>query len=78
MVLRVSRIYSSYIRGGKRAAVAGSENAATLTSLHFGWRFKERLGAGMTLCDLTKDMTTGKSMYTKFYDLSLVHGIGLL
>jgi len=32
----------------------------------------------MTLCDLTNDMTIGKSIYTEFYDLLLVHDIGLL
>ena len=32
----------------------------------------------MTLCDLTKDMTIGKSIYTEFYDLLLMHVLGLL
>ena len=32
----------------------------------------------MTLCDSTNDMTIGKSIYTEFYDLLLIHVLGLL
>ena len=72
---------SSYIRGGKRVAVAGSETATTLTSsLHFHikrWcRIEERMGTGKTLCDKTNDKTTGKNMYRKLCDLLLVHVLG--
>ena len=72
---------SSYIRGGKRVAVAGSETATTLTSsLHFHfkrwWRIEGRIGTGKTLCDKSKDKTTGKNIYTKLYDLLLVHVLG--
>ena len=31
------------------------------------------MGAEKTLCDITKDKTTGKNIYTKLYDLLLVH-----
>ena len=36
------------------------------------------MGPGKTLCDITKDKTTGKNIYTKLYDLLLAHILGFL